>query len=61
MLANFKRLVLKNTTQSVLVIFLTLWFLLNLIQAKYTGLHADEAYYWLFTQFLQWGYFDHLK
>ncbi len=59
MLANFKRLVLQNTTQIVLIIFLTLWFLLNLIQAKYTGLHADEAYYWVYSQFLNWGYFDH--
>lgn len=59
MLANFKRLALQNKTQTVLIIFLSLWFLLNLIQAKYTGLHPDEAYYWVYSQFLNWGYFDH--
>lgn len=31
----------------------------NLIQAIVTQLNYDEAYYWLFAQRLDWGYFDH--
>src|SRR5690606_2731984 len=33
--------------------------LVNLLQAAFTELHDDEAYYWLYAQFLDWGYFDH--
>jgi hypothetical protein len=29
------------------------------VQARYTGLHPDEAYYHQFSQTLDWGYFDH--
>ena len=38
---------------------LAAWFLLNLIQAGTTGLMNDEAYYWVYTQFPDWGYLDH--
>lgn len=41
------------------IIFLLLWLLVNLFQAAFTELHDDEAYYWLYAQFLDWGYFDH--
>lgn len=40
-------------------LFLFFWFLINLIQALTTNLHYDEAYYWLYSQKLDWGYFDH--
>lgn len=43
----------------ILWIFLSLVFLLNLLQAYLTGLHPDEAYYWIYSKFLDWGYFDH--
>ena len=33
--------------------------MLNLLQAAFTGLADDEAYYWYFSQHLDWGYFDH--
>lgn len=33
--------------------------LLGLIQAGTTELLDDEAYYWVFSQHLDWGYFDH--
>ncbi|MBM1104796.1 glycosyltransferase family 39 protein [Aurantibacter crassamenti] len=33
--------------------------LLNLIQAYFTELIYDEAYYWQFAKELAWGYFDH--
>jgi len=32
---------------------------LNLIQAYFTELIFDEAYYWQFAKELAWGYFDH--
>jgi hypothetical protein len=32
---------------------------LNLLQAIFTGLAYDEAYYWLYSKNLDWGYFDH--
>ncbi|NEU07512.1 glycosyltransferase family 39 protein [Flavihumibacter sp. R14] len=43
----------------ILYWFLIIWTALNLLQASLTGLHADEAYYWLYSKFLDWGYFDH--
>ena len=35
------------------------WFLLNLLQAAFSPLDADEAYYWMYAGQLDWGYFDH--
>ena len=35
------------------------WFVINLLQALFTGLHSDESYYWMYAQNLAWGYFDH--
>lgn len=32
---------------------------MNLIQATFTGLLHDEAYYWVWSKHLDWGYFDH--
>lgn len=40
-------------------IFLAFWFLLNLFTAAFTELYSDEAYYWMYSNFLDWGYFDH--
>ena len=42
-----------------LVLFFGAWLLLNLIQAGATELFDDEAYYWIYSQYLDWGYFDH--
>ncbi len=39
--------------------FLLVWTLVNLLQSYFTELHPDEAYYWLYSRFLDWGYFDH--
>jgi hypothetical protein len=39
--------------------FLLFWTILNAIQAYTLEVHADEAYYWLYSRFLDWGYFDH--
>lgn len=35
------------------------WFIINLLQAIFTGLHSDESYYWMFSENLDWGFFDH--
>jgi hypothetical protein len=40
-------------------IFYAGWFLLGLLQSIFTELQDDEAYYWVFAQYLDWGYFDH--
>ncbi|HWD86530.1 MAG TPA: glycosyltransferase family 39 protein [Mucilaginibacter sp.] len=39
--------------------FLIGWTALNALQAYVQEIHADEAYYWLYSKFLDWGYFDH--
>src|SRR5215217_6380572 len=43
----------------ILFIFLGVWTLLNLLQAALVEVHADEAYYWMYSRFPAWGYFDH--
>lgn len=40
-------------------VFLAIWFLLNALQAAFTYLDPDEAYYWMYSKVLDWGYFDH--
>ncbi len=35
------------------------WFIINLLQSVFTGLHSDESYYWMYSENLAWGYFDH--
>src|ERR1700744_3495304 len=39
--------------------FLRCWTVFNIAQAYRLEIHADEAYYWLYSRFLDWGYFDH--
>ncbi|MGV3529401.1 MAG: ArnT family glycosyltransferase [Flavisolibacter sp.] len=39
--------------------FYAVWIVLTLAQATFTQLQDDEAYYWVYAQFLDWGYFDH--
>lgn len=40
-------------------LFYLIWLMLALLQASTTELLDDEAYYWVFSQHLDWGYFDH--
>src|ERR1035437_1028436 len=40
-------------------VFLAIWGILNLLQARFTPLDNDEAYYWMYSKYLAWGYFDH--
>jgi len=39
--------------------FALAWFLINLVQSYFTEILEDEAYYWVYSEFLDWGYFDH--
>ncbi len=39
--------------------FLLGWLVLGLLQAGLTELMDDEAYYWVYSRHLDWGYFDH--
>ena len=45
--------------KSLLLAFISAWFIVNLLQAAYTEVIGDEAYYWLYSKYLAWGYFDH--
>lgn len=51
-LCNVKR-------RQLIYLFLGGWLVLNLLQAGLTNILEDEAYYWMYSRFLQWGYFDH--
>jgi hypothetical protein len=31
--------------------------ILNIIQGNYTELLPDEAYYWVYSQYMNWGFF----
>ena len=42
-----------------LIFGILILFGVNLIQAFFTPISEDEAYYWLWSQNLDWGYFDH--
>lgn len=49
----------KRKSGQTLFVFLGVWTLINIIQAAFVEVHADEAYYWVYSRFLDWGYFDH--
>ncbi len=40
-------------------IFLIVWFVINILQGAFTGIFHDETYYWMYSENLAWGYFDH--
>ena len=41
------------------VFWLVTWLAVNFLQAALTPLDPDETYYWMYSRFLDWGYFDH--
>ena len=41
------------------LLFYGCWLLLGIFQSGLTELQDDEAYYWVYGQYLDWGYFDH--
>lgn len=45
--------------RNIVISFLLFFTVLNLIQSFFTEIANDEAYYWMFSQKLDWGYFDH--
>jgi hypothetical protein len=50
---------LKNSPSKIFVIFVFIFGCLNLVQARLTPLNNDEAYYWMYSKYPDWGYFDH--
>jgi hypothetical protein len=48
-----------NRNGKLLAGFILVWVIVNLLQSYFTGLYADEAYYWVYSRNMQWGYFDH--
>lgn len=46
-------------SQKLFYILLGLWFIIDLIQISTTGIIEDEAYYYVWSHYLDWGYFDH--
>ena len=45
--------------QKCFLILSVCWFIINLLQAIFTEINADEAYYFLYGKYPAWGYFDH--
>ena len=44
---------------SIFNILIVTYVLVNLLQAIFTPIHDDESYYWIYSQSMDWGYFDH--
>ncbi len=55
LLSYFKSL----SPNALLITWLGVWFAINLIQGSLSELVNDEAYYHIYAQKLDWGYFDH--
>ena len=49
----------ENFTKKLKYSLILLWVLVNIFQAYSTELAHDEAYYWVYSEFLDFGYFDH--
>ena len=47
------------SAKKVFSLLLAIWFVINLLQAAFTGMSNDESYYALWGKHLAWGYFDH--
>lgn len=43
----------------IVALWLSVWWVVNMVTAAASELANDEAYYHLFAQHLEWGYFDH--
>ena len=44
---------------ALVALWLGVWWVANLVQAGFSELANDEAYYHMFAEHLAWGYFDH--
>ena len=49
----------KYLSSKTINIFLLVLLAVNLLQAGFTSLNNDEAYYWMYSKYPAWGYFDH--
>src|SRR6201988_2216965 len=58
-LSNTHNSIDQKNSDKLIWYFLLGWTILNAVQAYTLEVHADEAYYWLYSRFLDWGYFDH--
>lgn len=58
-LSRSNNLFTKGNPDKAIWYFLLFWTILNAVQAYTLEIHADEAYYWLYSRFLDWGYYDH--
>lgn len=50
---------LRNNPNALVATMLSIWLVLNLLQAFFMELSNDEAYYWFVCRPLAWGFFDH--
>ncbi|SKB88850.1 Dolichyl-phosphate-mannose-protein mannosyltransferase [Parapedobacter luteus] len=50
---------MSKSANTVIFYFLLVWLAINLVQSAFSELHYDEAYYWVYSRFLDWGYYDH--
>ncbi len=49
----------RMSADAAVMLWLGVWWVCNLVQAAGSELANDEAYYWMFAEHLDWGYFDH--
>ena len=59
MAASFKKSYASLGADRLVLLWLGVWWIANLVQAGFTELANDEAYYHMFAERLAWGYFDH--
>lgn len=57
--ASFKKSYASLGADRLVLLWLGVWWIANLVQAGFTELANDEAYYHMFAEWLAWGYFDH--
>ena len=59
MMEAFRRRYASLGADSLVALWLGIWWVCNVAQAGLAQLANDEAYYHLFAERLAWGYFDH--
>lgn len=57
--ASFKKSYASLGADRLVLLWLGVWWIANLVQAGFTELANDEAYYHMFAERPAWGYFDH--
>ena len=49
----------QKTGLSYLLQLIGIWAVICILNAAFIEVDPDEAYYWIYTKQLDWGYFDH--